>query len=259
MSKGAAGVLEVEGAIWGFQLIHELCEIGEDARRWRNHFLEELRRKLDVALAAAYVMKVTLDPADAEPRMPLYVDIGANEAWNRWMAEGDYTADPVTPQIMRRFGTDFTCTRQDLVDDATWYASAHYHAIYKPANWDQILYSQVGIHPPGVVDGIGLVRTSGKPPFSPREVELVRLIHQELARLWRRPDAVGMQILPARQRGVLQCIREGASRRHIAEKMGISEHTVHDYEKALFVRAGVSSRTELLALMAKRICPVLLP
>ena len=41
--------------------------------------------------------------------------------------------------------------------------------------------------------------------------------------------------------------------------MAVSEHTVHTYEKAVFARAEVNSRGELLARLAKRVQPNLLP
>jgi DNA-binding CsgD family transcriptional regulator len=41
--------------------------------------------------------------------------------------------------------------------------------------------------------------------------------------------------------------------------MGVTDHTVHAYEKALFDRAKVSSRLELLAMLAKLVRPTLMP
>jgi DNA-binding NarL/FixJ family response regulator len=58
---------------------------------------------------------------------------------------------------------------------------------------------------------------------------------------------------------VLEGIRRGESRKTIAEKMGVSDHTVHSYEKALFERAKVSSRLELQAMLNKLVRPVLMP
>ncbi len=87
----------------------------------------------------------------------------------------------------------------------------------------------------------------------------MRFVHQELARLWRRPDSLGLHLLPARQREVLKGIRRGDTRRQIATAMGVTQHTVHDYEKALFEWAGVNSRGTLLAQLAKHLHPALLP
>jgi DNA-binding NarL/FixJ family response regulator len=109
------------------------------------------------------------------------------------------------------------------------------------------------------VDGIGISRPVGAPMFSPREVALLHFIHQELARLWRKHDPLDTHVLPPRQREVLQGIRRGEARKTIARRMGISSHTVHAYEKALFERANVKGRLELQAMLSKLVRPPLLP
>jgi DNA-binding NarL/FixJ family response regulator len=128
-----------------------------------------------------------------------------------------------------------------------------------PAQFDDAIYSQVGVKVPGVVDGLSVCRRPGRPKFSRREVALVRCVHQELARLWARADPVGTHTLPPRQREVLEGIRRGESRKTIAQKMGVSSHTVHTYERTLLRHAGVASRRELLARLSEVIRPNLLP
>lgn len=59
-------------------------------------------------------------------------------------------------------------------------------------------------------------------------------------------DAYG---LTARQRDVLGLLLLGRSMISIARQLGISEHTAHDHRKALYRRVGVSSRSELAALL----------
>jgi DNA-binding CsgD family transcriptional regulator len=187
------------------------------------------------------------------------VETNTNDAWKTYFARGDLTIDPQTPHIMARFGTDFTCTRQDLVDDATWYGSDFYTRVCVPSGWDQCMQSQVCVDPPGIVDGIGLTRPPGAEPFGPRDVAIVRLAHQELAHLWRKPDPLGVNTLPTRLRQTLHCIRRGLSRKEIAQQLGVSPHTAHLHEKILFARCGVTGRTELMALIASSIRPTLLP
>ena len=128
-----------------------------------------------------------------------------------------------------------------------------------PSNWDHPIYSQVGIVRPGVVDGIGIARRLGGEPYGPEDVALLRLIHQELARLWRKHDPLDSHTLPPRQREVLEGIRHGKTRKAIASEMGVSDHTVHSYEKVLFDRARVKSRHELQAMLSKLVRPVLMP
>jgi DNA-binding CsgD family transcriptional regulator len=59
-------------------------------------------------------------------------------------------------------------------------------------------------------------------------------------------DAYG---LTARQRDVLGRLLLGRPMTHLAHSLGISEHTAQDHRKAIYRRMGVSSRSELAALL----------
>jgi DNA-binding CsgD family transcriptional regulator len=242
-----------------YRIIHELCELGADAHAWRAHLQCRILALVDATMASGYVMRLTLDPASIKPGVELGVQTGTNAAWQAFLAKGDLTENPLTPHIMARFGADFTCTRQELIDDATWYSNDFYTRVCLPSDWDQSLHSQVCINPPGVVDGLGLCRRPGAPPFGPREVAVVRLLHQELAHLWRKPDPLGVNALPKRLRQTLHCIRQGLGRKQIAQQLGLSAHTAHVYEKTLFGKYGVTGRAELMALLGSSIRPALLP
>jgi DNA-binding CsgD family transcriptional regulator len=241
------------------RLIHELCEMGKDAYAWRGHFFSVVMPMIDAQVGAAYVMKYPVDDSDIWPRMPLAMHVAATEDWQKFVEQGDLTSHPANAGIMARVGTDFTCTRQEVVDDETWNASAFRTNVAAPAGWDQTLFSHTMISPPGFINGLDFMRAIGKPPFTTREVNILHFVHGELARLWRRPDPLSVHLLPDRQREVLDRIRHGQSRKAIAQDMQISEHTVHTYEKSLFDRAGVSGRGELLAAMSEIIRPNLLP
>jgi DNA-binding CsgD family transcriptional regulator len=53
--------------------------------------------------------------------------------------------------------------------------------------------------------------------------------------------------LSPRQLEVLERLTSGLSEKQIAYELKLSQHTVHDYVKALYKRYGVMSRAELLA------------
>jgi DNA-binding CsgD family transcriptional regulator len=252
-------LLSGEDVVVVYRLIEQLCERGGDARVWREHLVTELRAIFASQMAISYLMSFSLNPADIAPKVLIYIDQGSNQFWQDYMARGDLTGDPMTPHIMERFGTDFTSPRQEWLSDEEWYGSKHFNEVVKPSNWDHPIVSQVGIIRPGVMDGLSVARQFGGPPFTPKDVAMLRLIHQELARLWRKYDPLDAHTLPARQREVLEGIRRGESRKVIAEKMGVSNHTVHSYEKALFERARVTSRQELQAVLSKLVRPVLMP
>ncbi len=69
-----------------------------------------------------------------------------------------------------------------------------------------------------------------------------------------RPAAVGAMLVDAygvtpRQRDVLGLLLLGRSMTQVARALGISEHTANDHRKAIYERVGVSSRSELAAML----------
>lgn len=242
-----------------FRLIQEVCELGADAHGWRQHLQRRLLGLVSADMASGFVMGLGLDAAAMKFGVELIVETDTNQSWQEFLSKGDATANPVNAGVMARFGTDFTVTRQDLVDDVAWYASDFYRQVALPSDYDQHLVSHVCITPPGIVDVQCLARRPGRPPFTAAEVELVRLLHQELAHLWRKPDPLGVNHLPTRLRQTLHCIRRGLARKEIAESLNVSVHTAHLHEKTLFTRYGVAGRSELMALLGSSIRPTLLP
>ena len=58
--------------------------------------------------------------------------------------------------------------------------------------------------------------------------------------------------LSQRLEQTLRSLLDGDSEKQVAAKLGLSQHTVHVYVKALYKKYGVSSRGELLARLLKR-------
>jgi DNA-binding CsgD family transcriptional regulator len=58
--------------------------------------------------------------------------------------------------------------------------------------------------------------------------------------------------LTPRERDVLELIAEGLSNRRVAERLGISDHTVKFHVAAIYGKLGASSRAELIRLAARR-------
>jgi len=59
-------------------------------------------------------------------------------------------------------------------------------------------------------------------------------------------DANGFDLLSKRELEVVRSLAEGLTNREIAEKLGLSQHTVKNYLFRVFDKLGVSSRVELL-------------
>src|SRR5271165_7099435 len=59
-------------------------------------------------------------------------------------------------------------------------------------------------------------------------------------------DANGLDLLSKRELEVVRSLAEGLTNREIAERMGLSQHTIKNYLFRIFDKLGVSNRIELL-------------
>jgi DNA-binding NarL/FixJ family response regulator len=59
-------------------------------------------------------------------------------------------------------------------------------------------------------------------------------------------DARGTALLSRREHEVVRCVAEGLSNREIAQRLGLTEHTVKNYLFRIFDKLGVSKRVEVV-------------
>ncbi len=59
-------------------------------------------------------------------------------------------------------------------------------------------------------------------------------------------DARGAVLLSKREQEVVRCVAEGLSNREIAQRLGLTEHTVKNYLFRIFDKLGVSKRVEVV-------------
>jgi DNA-binding CsgD family transcriptional regulator len=226
-----------------FRIIGEVRELGSEPGKWRPHMI----RRLQQLLAAEIVISSEIHFRQMSAGKMQLIDIG-------W---GCDTSDNVW-QIHTE--------REDEKPDAYWLMAGNAAPIgaeqfvpVKPAKpmygGKCFILSQYALPYAGAVDQLGLHRSDGEQPFSHAEHRLVRLFHVELGRLWKRdalrharePNAD----LPPRLSQTLACLLEGMSEKQIALSLDLSQHTIHNYVKALHQRFEVSSRGELLAKAGK--------
>lgn len=64
--------------------------------------------------------------------------------------------------------------------------------------------------------------------------------------------ARGMSLLSKREIEIVQCLAEGLTNREIAQRLGLSQHTIKNYLFRVFDKTGASNRMELLFMLLGR-------
>jgi len=67
-------------------------------------------------------------------------------------------------------------------------------------------------------------------------------------------DANGLNLLSKREMEIVQCVAEGLTNREIADRLGLSRHTIKNSLFRIFDKLGVSNRLELLLMTLSRDC-----
>jgi DNA-binding CsgD family transcriptional regulator len=222
--------------------------------------LNELCAVTGAALAAATCCDGVAP--ELTPRIIGVIEAGsisdhAREAYLKYL-EDEHAGDPFFAAfVMKLFAQPQpyppqTYLREQLVPDAVWYGSKHVCVYRRAAEVDSCIYSVVSADEPNRLWSMGLHRPDSAPPFAERERRLVERLHRALIPLmrevWGAGDSFGELIshLPLRLQRTLAHLLEGLSEKQIAQRMGLSQNTVHDYVKQIHRRLGVSSRAELL-------------
>jgi DNA-binding CsgD family transcriptional regulator len=236
------------------ELIGEVIELGSDASVWRPHFLNGVRKLLDGNVALSMESEGAVPGGLIKLVAPLDVGWESDELRSRfyqYFTRGEVREDPAAIALFEimlrvRFAT---MRRREMVDDKTWYAAPSVYEARRSGNVDDFVFSCVALGP-GLLHGFIVYRPWGEEPFAIRHRRLARFIHLVLLRVLiaRATDPAGLDELgdlSPRLRQTLELVVAGDAIKHIAMKLGISHHTVNDYIKVLYKRAGVGSRTEL--------------
>ena len=243
------------------RLLGELREMGADPAAWRAHLALSLERACGACISSVVELRVRRNPQPVTPTCgnvvtPLQtLDYGLDPAVrDRFYSEvyfTDHTADDALDSILPLYGSRFTVTRGDLVDDRRWDRSLLANERYRAHGCDDFVFSMAPVTKLGVISAIGIYRSPGR-RFGPRERLWIELLHEELDRDWQRAVHGAGPRLTARQRQVLDQLTQGASEKELAYELGVSAHTVHDHVKAIYRAFGARSRGELLAQVAKQ-------
>jgi DNA-binding CsgD family transcriptional regulator len=142
------------------------------------------------------------------------------------------------------------------------HTTALHTELFTPAEWETMFNHwkvtgfrsfMLSFHPVSLnsSSNVGLHRRADKPDFGIREKNIVHLVLSRIDWMHRHGihEAAHQQVirLSPRERQVLMLMLNGQGRKAIAVSLGISEHTVGDYQKKLHKHFNVTSRAELQA------------
>ncbi|GEN13491.1 regulatory protein, luxR family [Myxococcus fulvus] len=230
-----------------FRLLEELGQLSHDTLAWRRHLVTGMSALVgaQVGMAAETPEAGLLDASRHQGSVDLgWATASDRRAWMQVCERQDAALDPSDARIAQLGVGTFTAPRQELASDRSWYSSTIFNEHYRPARLNHYLLSALHVPEHRAMHFVFLFRESSRGPFDARERQLIHLLHGELGLLWRSAQALR---LPRRLQQVLALFQAGHGEKEVAERLGLSPSTVHDYSKALHKRLGARSRTELLA------------
>jgi len=251
-----------------YRLVGECRELGDDPRAWRLHMLDGLRHL--VGAQVALYMQIH-DPGTPGERISVPLDAGfldpaGRSLWAHYQRERAYRDDPFHLGYFDGFtGSLRTRRLESVVDTSQWYRSRHYGDYVGACGLDDRITSSLRLSgkSPSTLQVVVLHRSAADGKYSRREQRLVHLFHHELGTLLGRqlvlPETDSSEpSLPFRMQQVLASLLQGDREKQIADRLGLSRHTVNRHVQRLYRRFGVHSRGELMY-CCRDMLPLLLP
>jgi DNA-binding CsgD family transcriptional regulator len=236
-----------------YRLVHEVCEIGDDAHAWRRHMLAELGRLTGSKSIRCVVVKSPVDVSHMQLHVSVDWGLDADEltGWRKYLATGDFSDSPVAPAVLKIVHRSYVRTREQLCDDHAWYRSQYFNKFRRPLRSDHLMNCSIALPWTGTASVTSFSRALGDKPFTGQEMLIAGLFHSELRRIWRKPSpdvlAETLAFTP-RQQQILELMANGAAEKQIAQALGLSRHTVHNYIRAMYRKSSVTTRAGLLAI-----------
>src|SRR4051812_18894677 len=240
----------------------EVSELEPDVQQRREHILNRL---LDL-VGGCWAVCSEIDPSHATGSgwaMPDSITRAGVLSSDQQRLIDEYLTgrlaalDPCVPHLLRAHNSVVTFRRTDVVD-RSWFRSDHFNHIRRPLGFGESMYAKLTT-PDGRSLKLSMHRELNDSPFTERDVQLLQIFNENLGSLYTAPQrAPGspdadpqtderIDSLPARVRPVLRRLLAGDAEKQAALKLGLSQHTVHEYTKLLYRTFHVNSRGELLA------------
>lgn len=252
------------------RLVREVCDRWDDPPAWREHLLNGACRILDGTTATMIAEYGGFEQNGAFGRLAVIAAVGVPEELR------SFVQPAVSGFDLRTYGDDssalmpgisalyehivrqgwVTAQRSQLTEDAAYPAGSHYHRFREAINADDYVVSIRLVGLPRRAEAINVDRPRGAARFGPREVALMKLLHDEIAPLIGVRLATEQHVcrdgLSRRLRQTLSLLLDGRSEKEVARALRLHPRTVHQYVTTLYSHFCVSSRAELLAYFVRR-------
>lgn len=250
------------------RLVQEVCDRWDDPRVWREYLLHGA-----CALLGGNVGTMLAQYGEAEqsfgrlavtaavglpPHLKERLQPAVSQLERREYGEASQNLLPALQPLhaeLQRQGW-VTASRDELTDEASYHASPWYTDHRRPMDCDDFVISIRMVDVPQRAESIGIDRPHGAEPFGPREVALLKVLHDEIAPLigvrLATEEHLSREGLSKRLRETLTLLLDGRSEKEVAGALHLGSRTVHDYVTALYQHFRVSSRAELLAYFIRR-------
>jgi DNA-binding CsgD family transcriptional regulator len=256
---------DVSGVI---RLVREVCDLWDDPGAWRQHLLRGACQLVnghagfmlaDRQAQRGWFGNVAVIAVVGLPaQLQTLVQPSISLLDQRQIADVSENLMPGMSALNAQMESQgwVTMSGSQISDPETYHASPMYQNLFKPLDWDDYVVSIRVVDVPARPEAISIDRPHGAAPFGPREVALVKLLHDEIAPLvgvrLATEDQVCRDGLSRRLRETLSLLLEGRSEKQVASELKLGARTVHDYVTTLYGHFRVSSRAELLAYFIRR-------
>ncbi len=255
MSK--SGSILIEDARRALRLAGELHELPPSLSVRANHLINGMCELIGAQNGLLCVMSDFREGSDPEILHSVTGGDFSSVALRGFAeyVDSEIIKDPLVEATVHDCKKPIVFARRQHVSDRDWYGSAHVAEFRKQFTLvDDSIYAYFPLSKPGLIVGLGMNRAWEDRQFGKRELNLVELMHDQLAWLYRQfenEDGIGMPTdkrpLSPRLQQTLERLIAGDSEKQAANHLGLSVYTLHDYVKELYRRFGVNSRAQLIA------------
>jgi DNA-binding NarL/FixJ family response regulator len=256
---GKSDLLRVQDVRDAYRLIGECRDLGSDPALWQSRMLEGVCQLIGAPSATGGEGR-GVRPVFHLDQISVFdagLDARTRELYIAYRRELGPAGNPIWTALQNVAGRLVTRSRRQLVSDTEWYRSVVFTEYRRPGKIDHQLTSVYQTFDDSAHSAITVVRALGERDFSPRERRLLNFFHAELGPLIGRALVSATEPSPVklspRLQQTLACLLEGDSEKQIADRLGLSHATTHQYVTALYRHFGVGSRAQLMAYVLKRI------